>query len=325
MKIFVVSPVCIVGEMIIKGIARGFAKLGADVLVYDIREIDFAAVRDFAPEYVFGMDYFNFMQQDVEQFIDELGVPCVHYFIDSPKSKFSHGGQEDFLDKLNSRPESIIFCWDEQYLDDFANGAHYLSTGIDFDLYQNDYSELDVAPSKILFAGRPLEDRRESHIAQIVKNFPDALSIYSYGAHFDKSVENMREKGFLTEEEIESYKKCYKGFLKDEKELAAAYHRADMILNITLEQGLSSMNSRVLESLATGSFLISDYVEDTARYFAEGRDLVLYRSPEELVKLVAKYIDAEDEKSKIRGQALDKIKKNHTLLSRAEIILKQLL
>lgn len=324
MKFFVISPACIIGEMIIKGIARGFEAFGHDVLLYDTREIDFKKVEEFAPDYAFGMDYFNFMQQDVEQFIEKLGVPCINYFIDAPKSKYANGGQEDFFEKLNSQPESVIFCWDEKYLGDFANGAHYLSTGIDFELYKQDYPELDIAPSKILFAGRPLEDRRESHIAQVVKNFPDALSIYSYGPHFERSVENMRQKGFLNEEEIESYKKCYKGFLRDEKELAAAYHRADMILNITLEQGLSSMNSRVLESLATGSFLISDYVEDTAKYFTEGEEVILYRSPEELVQLIAKYIDAPEEKAKVQGKALAKIEKNHTLLSRAEAILKVL-
>jgi spore maturation protein CgeB len=200
--------------------------------------------------------------------------------------------------------------------------VYYLSTGIDFELYKQDYPEIDVAPSKILFAGRPLTDRRESIIAEVVKNFPETLDIYCFESHFEQSAKNMLEKGYLSEEEVLDYKKCYKGFLPDEKHLAAAYHRADMILNITLEQGFSSMNSRVLEALATGSFLISDYVEDTAKYFEDGKDLILYKNTDELINLIGKYINDPDGRAKIKGNSIEKIKQNHTLLSRAEIILK---
>jgi len=321
MKILVISPASIVGEMIIKGIAKGFEAFGAEVLLYDIRKIDFEKVRDFYPDFVFGMDYMHFLQDDVEQFINSLGIPCVHYFIDDPNSTFSHGGKEDFLGKLNNQPNTIVFCWDAQYLSDFKVPAHYLSTGIDFELYKQDYPEIEVSASKILFAGRPLTDRRESIIAKVVKNFPEMLDIYCFESHFEQSAKNMLEKGYLSEKEVEEYKKCYKGFLPDEKHLAAAYHRADMILNITLEQGFSSMNSRVLEALATGSFLISDYVEDTAKYFEDGKDLILYKNVDELIDFIAKYISNPSGIAQIKGKAVEKIEQNHTLLSRAEIIL----
>ncbi|MEI8377268.1 MAG: glycosyltransferase [bacterium] len=322
MKILVISPASIVGEMIIKGIAKGFEVLGAEMLLYDIRKIDFEKVRDFEPDFIFGMDYMHFMQEDVKEFVNSLKIPCVHYFIDDPKSIFAHGGKEDFLDKLNNQPKTIVFSWDEKYLCDFKVPAHYLSTGIDFELYKQDYPEIELTSSKILFAGRPLTDRRESIIAQVVKNFPGMLSIYCFGLHFEQSVKNMLEKGYLNEEEVEEYKKCYKGFLPDEKHLAAAYHRADVILNITLEQGFSSMNSRVLEALATGSFLISDYVEDTAKYFEDGKDLILYKNTDELINLLNKYIKNPSERAKFKGNSIEKIEQNHTLLSRAEVILK---
>lgn len=322
MKIFVISPASIVGEMIIKGIAKGFEALGAEVLLYDIRKIDFEKVRDFCPDFVFGMDYMHFLQEDVEQFVTSLEIPCIHYFIDDPKSSFSHGGKEDFLPKLNNQSNTIVFCWDMQYLDDFKVPAYYLSTGIDFELYKQDYSEIELPLSKILFAGRPLTDRRERIIAQVVKNFPQMLDIYCFESHFEQSVQNMIQKGYLDEKEAEEYKKCYKGFLPDEKHLAAAYHRAEMILNITLEQGFSSMNSRVLEALATGSFLISDYVEDTAKYFEDGKDLILYKNTDELLNFISKYMANPSERAKIKGNAVKKIELNHTLLSRAEVILK---
>lgn len=323
MRIFVISPASIIGEMIIKGISRGFEALGVDVLLYDIREIDFDEVKRFSPDFVFGMDYFHYMQEDVEHFVEALGVPTVHYFIDDPKGVFAHGGCEDFLTKLNKRQNKIIFSWDSQFLDDFDGGAFYLSTGIDFELYTS--KDLVKMPkNKLLFAGRPLTDRRESIIASVIKNFGGILSIYSYEPHFEQSVKNMKEKGFLNEEELNTYKTCYKGFLKDEKELAAAYYSSDMILNITLEQGPASMNSRVLEALATGSFLITDYVEDTAKYFDDKKDLIMYKNTQELIDFIHFYKDNDDAKNQIRGNAVEKIAKNHTLQSRAKLILEKL-
>ena len=233
MKIFVISPASIIGEMIIKGIARGFEALGAEVLLFDVRKIDKEKVREFQPDFVFGMDYMHFMDTEVEEFVNSLNIPCIHYFIDDPKSIFAHGGKENFLEKLNSQPNTIVFCWDEKYVTDFNPKAHYLSTGIDFELYKQDYPEIEITPAKILFAGRPLTDRRESLIAHVVKNFPDTLDIYCYEPHFEQSLKNMFDKKYLTKDEAQNYKKCYKGFLKDEKHLAAAYHRADIILNIT--------------------------------------------------------------------------------------------
>ena len=135
MKIFVVSPASIIGEMIIKGIARGFEALGVEVLLFDIREIDFEKVSAFNPDFVFGMDYFHYMQKDVEDFVESLDVPTVHYFIDDPKSVFAHGGCTDFLDKLNNKKNKVVFSWDKNFLSDFKDGAIYLSTGIDFELY----------------------------------------------------------------------------------------------------------------------------------------------------------------------------------------------
>lgn len=320
MKILVISPVSIIGEMIIKGIARGFKTLGADVLCYDIREINKKEVLAFKPDYVFGMDYLHFMDKEVEKFIESLNVPTIHYFIDNPKSEFAHSGNEDFFPKLDGKKNTIIYTWDEKYTDTFSQGAEYLSTGIDYELYSKDYPELDIAQSEILFAGRPLTDRRESIIAEVVKNFPEALSIYCFKKHFNQSAEAMKQKGFLNDSQIKDYKKCYKGFLRDEKELAAAYHRADVILNITLEQGLSSMNSRVLEALATGSLLITDYIEDTSKYFKENEELLMYKDTDELTSLLDKYLNSKKERDRIKGKALSKIEANHTLLSRAKII-----
>jgi len=320
-KIFVIIPTSIIGDILIRGIAKGFEKLGHEVLLTDLKNWDIKLIKDFNPDFVFGMDYAHLMQENSAKFINELNVLVAHFFIDDPFSAFSHSGNTTLYDKL-CLTKGIIFCWDESLVKDFKNKAYYLPTGIDFENYDKPDLTIKAEKSEILFAGRPLTDKREQIIAHVVKNFPGKLSIYSYKAHFDKSAEEMLEKGYLTLLEIEEYKKTYKGFLQGEKELAAAYHNCDIVLNITLDQGQSSMNSRVLEALATGSFLITDYVKDTAKYFEEDKDFVFYHDAEDLTLKLNKYLNNPELLKEIAGNGRKKVEENHTLFQRAETILK---
>lgn len=324
-KIYVISPNSIIGEILIKGIAKGFEKLGHTVLIQELQDFDEGEIKIFNPDFVFGMDYAHLTNHLAQSVINNLEVPVAHFFIDHPNKDFAHGGNEALFDTL-SETNGIIFCWDESIVDVFKNKTYYLPTGIDFDNYKNPPSpseiEKNIKKATILFAGRPLTDKRERIIAHVARKFPGKLSVYSYKAHFDKSVEEMLQKGYLTPNEAEEYKKCYKGFLQGEKELSAAYHNCDIVLNITMEQGESSMNSRVLESLATGAFLLTDYVRDTVKYFEEDKDFVLYHDLEDLEAKIRKYLANPELRQKIAGKGREKVEKSHTLLQRAETIMK---
>lgn len=322
-KIFVINPISIIGDILIRGIAKGFEKVGHSILMMDVREFDEAKIREFKPDFVLGLDYAHLIKEETDKFIKSLNIPVAHFFIDDPNTTFAHSGDLSLYEKLCRSKDSVVFCWDEAFLKDFQNDVYYLPTGIDFENYKTPDPSINMEKSTILFAGRPLTDKREKIIAHVSKNFPEKLSIYCYKPHFDKSVEEMIEKGYLQQgEEIENYKKCYKGFLKGEKELAAAYHNCEIVLNITMEQGPSSMNSRVLEALATGSFLITDYVKDTEKYFEADKDFVFYYDLQDLSEKLGKYLKNQELRNQIAGNGLKKVEESHTLLQRAEKILK---
>ena len=321
-KIFVINPISIIGDILIRGIAHGFEKLGHEVFMADVRAIDGEKVKNFSPDFVLSLDYGHFVNKNAEKIINSLNVPVAHFFIDDPNSTFAHSGDLTLYDKMASSEKSIVFCWDEAFLKDFKNKVYYLPTGIDFENYKTPDPSIKMEKSYILFAGRPLTDKREKIIAHVSKNFPGKLSIYSYKPHFDRSIEEMLQKGYLKEgKELEDYKKCYKGFLNGEKELAAAYHKCDMVLNITMEQGPSSMNSRVLEALATGSFLLTDYVHDVEKYFIPDEDFVFYYNLDDLTEKFEKYLYNPELRKKVAGNGLRKVKESHTLFQRAESIL----
>jgi spore maturation protein CgeB len=319
-KIFIINPISIIGDILIRGLTRSFEKSGHQVLMIDVREFDEEKIRLFAPDFALGIDYAHLIREDSEKIVKGLNIPVAHFFIDDPNATFAHSGDLSLYNKL-SDSDGIVFCWDEAFLKDFKNDVYYLPTGIDFEYYNDVQTNFNMEKSDILFAGRPLTDKREEIIAHVVKNFPAKLSIYCYQAHFERSIPEMIKKGFLEEKHIEDYKKCYKGFLQGEKELAAAYHNSDVVLNITMEQGPSSMNSRVLEALATGSFLITDYVEDTAKYFEEDKDFVFYRDLNDLTSKLNLYLNNPDLRNQIAGNGQKKVADHHTLNQRATEIL----
>ena len=217
----------------------------------------------------------------------------------------------------------MVFCWDKQYLDSFKNKCFYLPLGVDPDLYavenNNTSKLLDIA-----FTGRPLTIRRLTVLSEIVKNFPDKLSIYSYKKHFDLSVKEMQEHSLLNKDELENYKKTYKGFLETEQQLAQVYAGSKIILNITMDQGLSSMNYRVLEVLAAGGFLLTDYKQDTADYFKPEKDLVFYENNEELIRKISKYLDKNSLRNQIAQNGKKTVINNHTFKQRAREILSKI-
>ncbi len=304
--------------MIIKGFLKGFEELGFNALFLDVRELDYERIKAFAPELIIGYDYSHLISPDSKAVIDRFNVPKIHYFADNPNDNFSLSGDNSLPEKL-AETDSIVFCWDKNYLKDFKNKAFYLPLAVN----PQDYSVESITPKKhgILFAGRPLTERRINILCEIVRNFPEELSIYSFKKHFDRSVDEIRERRLLSDEQLENYIKSYKGFLNTEKELAEVYANSKIVLNITMEQGLSSMNYRVLEVLASGGFLLTDYKEDTAEYFESDKELVFYEDNNDLTEKISKYLNNKELRDEIALNGRNKVLQYHSFKQRASEML----
>jgi len=317
-KILLISPISIAGALIIKGFAKGFSDLGHKTLLLDLRELDFDLIKNFNPDLIVGYDYSHLVIPESEEIINRFDVPKVHYFADDPDSNFSLSGDVSLPEKL-AKTEGIVFSWDKSYIKAFKNKTFYLPLGVNPDDYS--INSDTVKEHDILFAGRPLTKRRLDILCEIVKNFPYKLSLYSYRNHFDRSVEEIKAQKILSDDELENYKKSYKGFLNTEKELAEVYANSQIVLNITMEQGLSSMNYRVLEVLASGGFLLTDYKEDTAEYFESGRELVFYNNNSDLTEKISEYLENETQRNEISLNGRNKVLKFHTFKQRAQEML----
>lgn len=321
-KILGLIPISIAGSLIIKGLVKGLEQNGCNVRECHINNFNKDTLAEFKPDFVIGYDYAHFMVPSVENIIYELNIPVVHYFADAPLSKFSHGGDTSLFNKL-SNSNGIVFCWDKHYLNDFNNNSFYLPIGIDTDAYNCDSLLLDDhdLSDKIVFVGRPLTEKRISLLCEVIKKFPENLLIYSYKRHFESSLDYIKQNKLLDYKYLNHYENCYRGFLNNEKELASVYSNVAIILNITVEQGVSSINYRVFEALACDGFLISDYTNDIAEYFNNGEDLIFYSDKDDLLNKISFYLRNESIRKNISSNAQNKLIKHHTVRERAKYLI----
>lgn len=121
----------------------------------------------------------------------------------------------------------------------------------------------------------------------------------------DFSVELYGNKGWKA---IESKNTRYHGPLDYEKDAVNLYKASKINLNVTHPQLLSTVNQRLFDVSAAGSFILSDYRSDIDELFDGALDS--YRSKDELKKKVEYYLsndkEREDRVSKAKAITLKK-------------------
>ena len=100
------------------------------------------------------------------------------------------------------------------------------------------------------------------------------------------------------------------------EKMPRVFHRSKVNLNITLRSILSGVPLRVVDVLAAGGFLITNYQEEVAEYFVDGEDLVMAFTPEDMIEKTAYYLEHDDERKQIARNGQKKVMENfaYTLL-----------
>ncbi len=100
------------------------------------------------------------------------------------------------------------------------------------------------------------------------------------------------------------------------------FHRSKINLNITLRSILSGVPLRVLDILAAGGFLITNYQAEIAEYFEDGVDIVIAYTPEEMIQKTAYYLEHEEEREAIALNGRQKVYENFAYTALLPEILK---
>ena len=81
-------------------------------------------------------------------------------------------------------------------------------------------------------------------------------------------------------------------------------------LNISLKTIRTGIPLRILDILASGGFVISNFQEELAEYFKLGEEIITYGDLEELYYLTDYYLKHEEERKCIAANGLERVKKD---------------
>lgn len=285
-RILILLPASIAGKLILESFASGFEANKCYVKEKEIDKLTKEDIENFKPDAIVGYDYSYFMDDNCKKIVQESGCKnLIFYFGDEPKSKFAMGEKTHLYDELR-KIDATVFVWDRDFIDNFKN-CHYLPLAASPVKYAIDFSGYKYS---ISFVGRPLTFKRQRILCELVKVFKNKLNIFCYEKHFQRSIEEIREQNLLDENDLNIYANCWRGFVKTESELAEIYNSSKINLNIT-EQGISSLNYRVFEVLASGGFLLTDEREDLQRYFIPSKHLEVYKNSADLIDKINFYMN----------------------------------
>lgn len=82
------------------------------------------------------------------------------------------------------------------------------------------------------------------------------------------------------------------------------------------EAALNQIKARVFEVPACGGFLLTGDAEDLGSYFVEGEEIEVYRSGEELVEKIRRYLGDEDARARIARAGHERVLGEHTYAHR---------
>lgn len=105
------------------------------------------------------------------------------------------------------------------------------------------------------------------------------------------------------------------GYADYEKELPLIYHYSRINLNITSKTISSGVPQRVFDILACRGFCLTNYQEEIAEYFEEGKHLVMFRSEEELLDKAGYYLEHDNERRQIAENGYMRVMESFELRS----------
>nr|WP_297767148.1 glycosyltransferase [uncultured Butyrivibrio sp.] len=103
---------------------------------------------------------------------------------------------------------------------------------------------------------------------------------------------------------------CNLGVADYTTKMPRVFRRSKINLNITLRSILSGVPLRVVDILAAGGFLLTNYQEEIAEYFVDGQDLVIAYTPEDMIEKTAYYLEHDDERRAIAAAGQRKVLEN---------------
>ena len=83
-------------------------------------------------------------------------------------------------------------------------------------------------------------------------------------------------------------------------------------LNIALKGIEGGTTQRIMDIMGAGGFVLTNYCEETAELFEEDKEIVMFRTPEELIQNVNYYLEHEEEREQIARAGHERAMNDYT-------------
>ncbi len=102
------------------------------------------------------------------------------------------------------------------------------------------------------------------------------------------------------------------------EEAAEKFCQSKIVFNISIKDDI---NMRVFETLSTKSFLLTNRIPTMTELFEDGKHLVMYDSPDDMIDKAKYYLEHDDERNAIAQAGFEEVRSKHTFVHRAKQVL----
>ena len=105
------------------------------------------------------------------------------------------------------------------------------------------------------------------------------------------------------------------------RDVHRVFQSSKINLNITMRGIEGGTPQRIMDIMGAGGFVLTSYSPETAELFEEDKEIVMFKTPEELLEKVDFYLEHEDERELIAQAGHDKVMKSYTYQQKMEKLL----
>lgn len=114
------------------------------------------------------------------------------------------------------------------------------------------------------------------------------------------------------------------GPLEYDDEMPALFKSSKININSSLRAARSAIPLRALDVMGCGGFLLSNSQPELEEYFENGKEVVLFHSPEEAIDMAEYYLSRDSERKRIASAGYEKVKRDFNMEDRIMDMLRRI-
>lgn len=184
------------------------------------------------------------------------------------------------------------FCYEKDYLREALDAGeldlHVIQTKMEEQglmLGEDYFADVDELLQASVLEKKVTVEERSILLSKVAEVFEEKYRLNLY------TTSNLKKNPLL--------KKHHRGIVDYHKQMPLVFAHSKINLNLSLRSIHSGIPLRVLDIMACGGFVLTNWQPEIAEYFADGQEIVTFRNLEECIDKIAYYLEHEEERQEI--------------------------